>query len=100
MSVCYACSYCIHWRAITSFRLSSIPAPSLLLACSSWSDTWGEGGYIRIARYGSTPAGEKCGTDTTPLDGDGCAGGPGAITVCGECAILSDSSIPTGARLV
>lgn len=57
-------------------------------------------GYIRLARYGSTPAGEPCGTDTTPGDGDGCKGGPAAIQVCGACGVLSDSSYPTGASLV
>lgn len=51
-------------------------------ACS-WSAAWGEGGYIRVARYGSTSKGEPCMIDNTPLDGDGCKGGPSSITVCG-----------------
>jgi len=69
------------------------------LVRNSWSSSWGENGYIRVARYGSTPKGEQCLTDNTPGDGDGCANGPPSIQVCGLCGILSDSSYPTGAGL-
>lgn len=65
----------------------------------SWGTGWGEDGYIRVARYGSTPSGEPCLTDNTPGDGDGCKGGPSSIQVCGLCGILSDSSYPVGAGL-
>lgn len=70
------------------------------LVRNSWSASWGEGGYIRVARYGGTAKGEPCLVDTSPMDGDGCPGGPSNITVCGLCGILSDSSYPTGAKLV
>lgn len=70
------------------------------LVRNSWSDTWGEGGYIRLQRYGATPAGEPCTTDNTPGDGDGCKGGPSSIKVCGECGIMSDSSYPVGGYLL
>ncbi len=66
---------------------------------NSWSSGWGEAGYIRLARYGDTPAGEPCLIDNTPGDGDGCKGGPATEKVCGICGIMSDSSYPTGAKL-
>jgi cathepsin L len=66
---------------------------------NSWSAGWGEDGYIRLARYGESKAGEPCKTDNTPGDGDGCKGGPSSIQVCGICGIMSDSSYPTGASL-
>jgi cathepsin L len=69
------------------------------LVRNSWSAGWGEDGYIRVARYGDSAAGEPCLTDNTPGDGDGCRGGPPKIQVCGLCGILSDSSYPTGASL-
>jgi len=67
------------------------------LVRNSWGSSWGEAGYIRIKKYGEGK--EPCATDSSPGDGDGCAGGPSSIPVCGTCGILSDSSYPTGAHL-
>jgi cathepsin L len=60
------------------------------LVRNSWAPTWGEQGYIRIARSSSP----KCGVDNSPLDGTGCKGGPSSVSCCGECGILYDSSYP------
>ena len=57
---------------------------------NSWSPSFGENGYIRIAR----PATPSCGLDINPADGFGCKGGPKSIEVCGTCGILSDSCYP------
>lgn len=57
------------------------------LVRNSWSPNWGEEGYIRLRRNSNPP----CGTDITPLDGDGCTGGPPQVKVCGECGILYDT---------
>jgi hypothetical protein len=64
---------------------------------NSWGSSWGSGGYIKIARYGASAAGEPCGTDKNPGDGYACAGGPKTLPVCGVSGILSASSYVTGA---
>merc|ERR1712215_85494 len=55
-------------------------------------------GYIRLAK---TPEAE-CGTDSSPLSGTGCAGGPGSDVqhVCGQCGMLFDASYPLGAESI
>jgi len=67
------------------------------LVRNSWAATWGEKGYIRVARTASEET--RCGMDTTPQDGTACAGDNTPVNVCGTCGILYDSCFPTGARL-
>ena len=66
------------------------------LVRNSWSASFGEAGYIRVARTSSEET--RCAVDTTPCDGSACAGTCDTpVTVCGTCGILYDSSYPTGA---
>jgi cathepsin L len=67
------------------------------LVRNSWGPTWGEYGYIRLARTDDEAS--LCGVDVVPADGVGCAGGPPNVTVCGTCGILYDNSYPTGSAL-
>jgi len=69
------------------------------LVRNSWSSGWGENGYIRIAKE-KTSADVKCDIDYNPGSGSGCKGGPDQIEVCGICGMYSDSSYPTGGKLV
>ena len=63
---------------------------------NSWGESWGEDGYIRLKRFGDGK--EPCGMDKTPGDGSACKGHTSPVRYCGICAVLSDSSYPTGVR--
>jgi len=63
---------------------------------NSWSPSWGENGYIRLAR--SDAEQEVCGMDLNPQDGSACAGQTDPVKTCGTCGILYDTSYPTGAK--
>ena len=52
---------------------------------NSWTPLWGDHGYIRLLRT------TNCGIDVTPLDGNGCAGGPPTVKVCGQNGMLFDA---------
>jgi cathepsin L len=65
---------------------------------NSWSASFGEAGYIKIARKSNEE--EICGSDVTPQDGSACEGQTDPVTVCGTCGVLYDSSYPLNAGLV
>jgi len=69
---------------------------SYYLVRNSWSPSWGEKGYIRVARKESED--EVCGIDTTPQDGVACAGDNTPEKVCGTCGIIFDTAYPVGAK--
>lgn len=65
------------------------------LVRNSWSASWGENGYIKLAR--SDDEDENCGIDVTPWNGVACENETTHQITCGTCGILFNSAYPTGA---
>merc|ERR1712227_786903 len=59
-----------------------------------------EVGPLAVSVYASGWGSSQCGTDSTPMDGSACVGGPGSDEqhVCGQCGVLFDTSFPLGAH--
>ena len=64
---------------------------------NSWSPSFGENGYIRIAR--TDDESENCGIQWRVQDNDACDGDYKPRKVCGTCGILSGSSYLRGVDL-
>lgn len=63
---------------------------------NSWSPTWGEAGYMRLLRTDGDDT--NCALDSTPQDGVACDGQPEAVSTCGTCGAIYDTSYPLNAR--
>ncbi len=63
---------------------------------NSWSPSYGEQGYIRVARLDNEQ--ERCYMDIAPQDGVACEDDNESERVCGTCDILFDSAYPLNAR--
>lgn len=62
------------------------------LVRNSWSPSYGEKGYIKLARTDSED--DNCGSDVTPQNGVACEDQSEPVTVCGTCGAIYDSSYP------
>merc|ERR1711988_910971 len=79
-----------HLVQMVGYGTDAATGADYFLIRNSWTPDWGESGYIRIARSADAP----CGVDVTPLDGDGCKGGPSSVKVCGQSGVLYDAVYP------
>jgi len=79
-----------HVVVLEGYGVDSATGEAYWLVRNSWSPSWGENGYIRLARL-DTPS---CGYDDTPTDGTGCVGGRQNVTVCGTCGLLYSVTYP------
>lgn len=57
---------------------------------NSWGPSWGEDGYIRLAKTSQY----TCGVDMTPQHGSACKGDDSPQVVCGTCGMLYSASYP------
>eukprot|EP01061_Rhynchopus_euleeides_P017435 TRINITY_DN28_c0_g1_i1.p2 TRINITY_DN28_c0_g1~~TRINITY_DN28_c0_g1_i1.p2 ORF type:complete len:380 (+),score=137.96 TRINITY_DN28_c0_g1_i1:1261-2400(+) len=90
------CGYEVdHGVVVVGYGTDAAAGHDYWIVRNSWGASWGESGYIRLARFGDGK--EPCGMDNEPLDGDACKGETDPIKYCGICAVLSSSAYPTGA---
>jgi len=66
------------------------------LVRNSWSPSYGEKGFIRVARSDNDDS--NCGVDSTPTDGIECAGFTDPVKACGMCGVIYDGSYPIGVK--
>lgn len=87
-----------HAVVLVGYGVDKLTKDKYYLVRNSWGSSWGEGGYIRQLRRDDDST--RCGQNPDPSSGTECKPYPKTQTVCGLCGILSDSSYPTGGKLV
>lgn len=85
-----------HVVVLAGYGTDAATGQKYWLVRNSWSPKYGEDGYIRVLRTDEDD--KNCAVDSTPQDGVACDGETEAISVCGTCGVIYDSSYPTGAR--
>lgn len=80
-------------HAVTLYGIGKEGDKTYWLIRNSWGGSWGERGFIRMARSENEDG--QCGWDNDPAKGVGCDGGPSRVRVCGTCGILFDNVVPT-----
>ncbi len=95
-----------HGIVVEGYGTDEITGENYWLVRNSWSEMWGENGYIRLKRTDpdtlDDPDGD-CGFDETPFDGVDCQLNPDGsdilphkVKVCGTCGMLYDPVLPVG----
>jgi cathepsin L len=85
-------SYATINHAVVLFGYGKTSRDGYWLIRNSWSDYWGEDGYMRMLRTDDEES--TCYTDMDPKMGVSCDGAPSSVKVCGTCGILYDNVVP------
>ena len=69
-------------------------SPDYYQITNSWGPTWGDKGNMYLKRRANDGVDrETCGINNEPWSGSACDGDTTPVVVCGECGILSESTV-------